>query len=134
MLKVKRVYERKEAGDGKRILVDRLWPRGLRAEDAAVDEWRKDLSPSEELRKWFEHEAEKWDEFRRQYKAELSAPEKHKVLERIAAEASLANVTIVYGARETRYNNARVIEEIVNHLMKEKSTRRVGARVFSLLL
>ena len=133
MLKVKRAYERKEASDGKRILVDRLWPRGLRAEDAAVDEWRKDLSPSEDLRKWFNHEPEKWEEFRRRYKEELSSHEKKQLLERIADEAANSDVTIVYGARETRYNNARVLEELIGQLIKSKSLRRMGARSFLFL-
>jgi uncharacterized protein YeaO (DUF488 family) len=120
MLKVKRVYEKKETADGKRILIDRVWPRGLTSEAAAVDEWLKELAPSTELRKWFSHDPEKWEEFRRRYTEELSSPEKMEVLERIARTASSANVTILFGSKETRYNNARVIEELLHKLMKDK--------------
>ncbi len=120
MLKVKRVYDKKEVSDGKRILVDRLWPRGLRAEDAAVDEWLKELSPSDELRRWFNHDPEKWEEFRRRYRKELSSPEKQEILERIAKGAAHSDITLVYGARETEYNNARVLEEIINQAMKHR--------------
>jgi uncharacterized protein YeaO (DUF488 family) len=113
MLKVKRVYEGKEAGDGKRILVDRLWPRGLRSEQAAVDEWMKDVAPSDELRKWFAHDPEKWAEFQRRYAQELAAPEKAALLKRIAKLAAGGNVTLVYAAKDTEHNNARVLEEFI---------------------
>ncbi len=73
MLKVKRVYEAAAADDGYRILVDRVWPRGFTKEKAHVDEWRKDLGPSDALRKWFAHDPKKWNEFRRRYRAELQA-------------------------------------------------------------
>jgi uncharacterized protein YeaO (DUF488 family) len=77
----KRAYEKKEASDGKRILVDRLWPRGITKAEAGIDEWLKDLEPSAELRRWFGHEPEKWEEFRKRYKKELSLPEKTRLLE-----------------------------------------------------
>jgi uncharacterized protein YeaO (DUF488 family) len=114
MLKVKRVYDKKEISDGKRILVDRMWPRGLRTENAGVDEWLKELSPSDKLRRWFNHDPEKWEEFRRRYRKELSSSEKKGILKRIAKEAARGDITLVYGARETEYNNARVLEEIIN--------------------
>ena len=123
MLRVKRVYANKEASDGKRILVDRLWPRGLRGEDAAIDEWLKEISPSDELRRWFNHDLEKWDEFRHRYRKELSSPRKREILERIAKQAAHSDVTLVYGARETEYNNARVLEELIGEAMKEKTIR-----------
>jgi len=123
MLKVKRVYEKKEASDGKRILVDRLWPRGLRTEDAAIDEWLKELSPSDELRRWFNHEPEKWQEFRRRYHKELSLPEKKEILGRIAKQAAHSDVTLVYGAKEIEYNNARVLEELIGEAMKGKTVQ-----------
>ena len=123
MLKVKRVYDKKETSDGKRILIDRLWPRGLRTENAAIDEWLKEISPSDELRRWFNHDPEKWDEFRRRYRKELSSPEKREILERIAKQAAHSDVTLVYGARETEYNNARVLEELIGEDTKEKTVR-----------
>ena len=123
MLKVKRVYEKNEASDGKRILVDRLWPRGLRTEDAAIDEWLKEISPSDELRRWFNHEPEKWQEFKRRYRKELSLPEKKEIVERIAKQATRSDITLVYGAKETEYNNARVLEELIGEVMKEKTVQ-----------
>lgn len=126
MLKVKRVYEKREISDGKRILVDRLWPRGLRTEDAGVDEWLKELSPSDELRRWFNHDPEKWEEFRSRYRKELSSPEKQEILERIAKQAAHSDITLVYGARETEYNNARVLEEIINQAMKHSLAKTAG--------
>ena len=121
MLRVKRVYDKKEASDGKRILVDRLWPRGLRTEDAAIDEWLKEISPSDELRRWFNREPEKWQEFRRRYRKELSSPEKREILKRIAKEAAHSDITLVYGASETEYNNARVLAELIGEATKGKT-------------
>ena len=113
MLKTKRVYEKRDPGDGKRILVDRLWPRGLKREEAGIDEWMKELAPSEELRRWFGHDPEKWPEFRQRYTRELLAPDKVRLLDRVVRMAREGNVTIVYGARDTEHNNAKVLEEIM---------------------
>jgi len=121
MSRVKRVYDKKGAGDGKRILIDRLWPRGLRTEDAAIDDWLKELSPSDELRRWFNHAPEKWQEFRRRYRKELSSPEKREILKRIAKEAAHSDITLVYGASETEYNNARVLAELIGEATKGKT-------------
>jgi len=121
MLKIKRVYEKKERFDGKRILLDRLWPRGLSKEEAGIDNWVKDLSPSDELRKWFGHEPGKWHEFRRRYIGELPTPEKRALLKLIAEMADKTDVTIVYSAKETKYNNAVVLKELIGNLMTEKS-------------
>jgi len=119
VIKIKRVHESKEAGDGVRILVDRLWPRGLRSEQAAVDEWMKDVAPSDELRKWFAHDPEKWLEFKRKYTEELAAPEKAALLKRIAKSAASGNVTLVYAAKDTEHNNARVLEELISKAAKD---------------
>ena len=113
MLRVKRVYERKEVGDGTRILVDRLWPRGLRSAEAGIDEWMKEVAPSDELRKWFAHDPEKWSEFKRRYAQELAAPAKAALLKRIAKLAASGNVTLVYAAKDTEHNNARALEELI---------------------
>jgi uncharacterized protein YeaO (DUF488 family) len=120
MIKVKRVYEGKESGDGVRILVDRLWPRGLRSADAGIDEWMKEIAPSDGLRKWFAHDPGKWSEFKRRYEEELSAPEKSKPLERIAKLAARGNVTLLYGAKDTERNNAKVLEELIARAIKSK--------------
>jgi uncharacterized protein YeaO (DUF488 family) len=119
MLSVKRVYESKEAGDGVRILVDRLWPRGLRSAGAGIDEWMKDVAPSDELRKWFAHDPEKWPEFKRRYAGELSEPSKVALLKRIAKLAANGNVTLVYSAKDTEHNNARVLEELIANIGKK---------------
>ncbi|MBI4187585.1 MAG: DUF488 family protein [Chloroflexi bacterium] len=120
MLKLKRVYEGKQPDDGIRILVDRLWPRGLRSSGAGIDEWLKDLAPSDELRRWFAHIPEKWPEFRQKYLAELSAPEKGLPLRRIARMAADGDVTLLYSARDTEHNNAKVLAEFVTSSLPQK--------------
>jgi len=117
MLKTKRAYDKKEAGDGKRILIDRLWPRGLSKAEAAIDEWLKDLGPSTELRKWFGHDPERWTEFKKRYVAELTAADKQELLENIAQQAKRNNVTLVYSAKDREHNDVRVLEELVRKMM-----------------
>jgi uncharacterized protein YeaO (DUF488 family) len=120
MLKMKRAYEKKSRGDGRRIFVDRLWPRGVSKDEAAFDEWLKELSPSSDLREWFGHEPEKFMEFKKRYEKELSDPTKQVLLRRIADLAENSNVTLVYGARDTEHNNAVVLMELIVNLMKDK--------------
>lgn len=108
---IKRVYEPAEAGDGTRILVDRMWPRGVSKEKAAVDRWERDISPSDELRKAFDHKPEPFEAFRAGFLGELE--EHAELIEAIAAESRAGQVTLVYAAREERYNNAVVIAEVV---------------------
>lgn len=122
MLKVKRIYEAKEADDGVRILVDRLWPRGLRSSEAGIKEWAKEIAPSDELRRWFGHSAERWPEFKQRYLEELSSPEKREQLKTIAQMALRGTVTLGYGARDGKHNNVRVLEELVGQYMTD-STR-----------
>lgn len=119
MLKIKRVYEKKEASDGRRILIDRLWPRGVSKSEAEVDEWLKEVSPSSELRKWFGHDPDKWPEFRRRYLKELSSSEKKSLLQDLAQEASRSNVTLVYGAKDTENSHAKVLEELLSGWMEK---------------
>jgi uncharacterized protein YeaO (DUF488 family) len=110
-LKIKRVYEEPEANDGRRILVDRLWPRGLTKEKAKVDLWLKDIAPSTELRKWFGHDPEKWRSFRERYQTEL----KHHAdqLGLINREMKEGVVTLVYGARDQVHNEAVVLKQFL---------------------
>jgi uncharacterized protein YeaO (DUF488 family) len=104
---VKRVYDRPEPSDGKRILVDRLWPRGLRKEEAGIDYWARDISPSSELRKWYSHDPVKWDEFKVRYFAELErAPEG---VERLRRELAEGPVSFVYSSKEEAINNAEAL-------------------------
>lgn len=108
------MYEPPSKEDGYRILVDRLWPRGISKEKARIDEWRKDLAPSDALRKWFAHDPKKWDEFRERYRAELQAAGKWSELRTIAERAMRENVTLVYSAKDERHNQAVALQEIAS--------------------
>jgi uncharacterized protein YeaO (DUF488 family) len=111
MLRLKRVYEPPARSDGRRILVDRLWPRGLSKKDAAVDDWLRDIAPSTELRRWFNHEPEKWPEFERRYRHELRAHA--DLLRAVTAQATRGTVTLVYGARDEAHNDAIVLARVI---------------------
>lgn len=118
MLKTKRAYDKVEDSDGKRILVDGLWPRGISKAEASINEWFKELAPSSELRKWFSHDPEKWKEFKARYRKELSSSEKAGLLESIAREASRTNITLIYSARDVEHSNLKVLEETIQDIMK----------------
>ena len=108
-IRLKRVYDPPSPSDGVRVLVDRLWPRGLKKEDAALDRWDRDIAPSNELRKEFGHDHSRWDEFKARYFAELDAnPEPVK---RLAREARKGTLTLLYAARDTEKNNAVALRE-----------------------
>jgi uncharacterized protein YeaO (DUF488 family) len=110
-IKLKRAYEARGDDDGVRILVERLWPRGLTKADVAVDHWLKDVSPTPQLRKWFDHRAERWDEFRRRYNAELAANSAAvNELKRLCADEK---VTFVFAAKDTERNGAVVLREFL---------------------
>ena len=112
-VKIKRVYEEPKKSDGKRILVDRLWPRGLRKAEVKVDLWLKEIAPSTALRKWFSHEPSKWEEFKKRYSVELDKNnEQISLLER---EVSEGKVTLVYGAKDQEHNGAVVLREFLEH-------------------
>ena len=111
MIKLKRAYEQADKSVGYRILVDRLWPRGLTKSEAGIDLWLKDIAPSEQLRKWFSHDAAKWPEFKQRYFAELST--KEELVRQIAEKAAANAVTFVYAAHDTRYNNAVALKEYI---------------------
>ena len=110
-VRTKRVYDPAERADGYRILIDRLWPRGVSRERARLDEWARDLAPSDGLRKWFNHDPKRFAEFRQRYRTELR-PHTDRIDE-IRARASHGPVTIVYGARDTEHNDATVVAELV---------------------
>ncbi len=116
MITIKRVYDPPSRDDGKRILIDRLWPRGLKKEAAHVDEWMKDIAPSSELRKWFGHDPEKWDEFKQRFFKELQG--KQEQLERIVDFAQKGRVTLLFGSKEERFNNASALKEYIEAGMK----------------
>jgi uncharacterized protein YeaO (DUF488 family) len=110
-VRLKRVYEPADEADGLRVLVDRLWPRGLSKAKARVDEWMKELGPSTALRKWFNHDASRWDEFRARYRAELASPAQRQRLDHLRALARQRRVTVLYGARDSEHNEAVVIAD-----------------------
>jgi uncharacterized protein YeaO (DUF488 family) len=108
-IRTKRVYESQDAHDGTRLLVERLWPRGLTKEEVAMDGWLKDVAPSGALRRWFAHDPAKWDEFRRRYAAELDGmPDAWRP---ILETARAKDVTLLYSARDTLHNNAVALKE-----------------------
>ncbi len=112
MIQLKRVYEKPSRQDGFRILVDRLWPRGLTKDRAAVDLWLKDVAPSTELRKWFGHDPEKWKEFQTRYRKELK--EQKEALSLLEQKSQERTVTLVYGARDQEHNEALVLKRIID--------------------
>jgi uncharacterized protein YeaO (DUF488 family) len=113
MIKVKRVYEPLEKDDGIRILVDRLWPRGIRRDQ--IDVWLKDVAPSDELRRWYNHEPDKWEEFKRRYFEELSRNPKVEILLQLIKKGN--NVTLLY-ASKSPYNNAVALKEYLEKVLK----------------
>lgn len=111
-IKIKRVYEHPSKEDGVRILVDRLWPRGLTKEKASVDLWLKNIAPSTELRKWFGHDPEKWTEFKTRYRAELKKNADQVTL--LRNEMKKKVVTLLYGAKDQEHNEAVVLQKLLN--------------------
>ena len=112
MITIKRVYDPPESGDGKRILIDRLWPRGFKKENLKIDEWLKEIAPSDKLRKWFSHDPKKYEEFKKRYAKELE--DKSGILARIKTEAKKGTVTILFSAKDTEHNNATVLKELLS--------------------
>lgn len=108
-VRLKRIYEPPDPGDGVRIFVERLWPRGVSRKDARLDEWARDLAPSTDLRRWYAHIPERWPEFRERYRRELAS--RREALERLRALASGDGLTLVYAARDERRNSAVVLKE-----------------------
>ncbi|HEY5337609.1 MAG TPA: DUF488 domain-containing protein [Rhizomicrobium sp.] len=116
-IRIKRVYDPPDKDDGARVLVDRLWPRGLRKESAAVTLWLKEIAPSSELRKWFGHAPARWTEFSRRYRAELAHNE--EAVAHLDALLARGPVTLVYGAHDTEHNQALVLVEYLRNQRKD---------------
>jgi uncharacterized protein YeaO (DUF488 family) len=110
-VRAKRVYDEAEPGDGYRVLIDHVWPRGVSKERAHLEEWARELAPSDELRKWFDHVPERFPEFRSRYRDELTAHSDR--IDQLRRRARSAPLTIVYAARDTEHNNAVVLAELV---------------------
>jgi len=115
MIKIKRAYEPETRTDGYRVLIDRLWPRGVKKTDLKIDDWIKDLAPSNEIRKAFGHEPSKWKEFRTRYRGELRKPAMKEKLADLARLAKRKTVTLVYAAKDEEHNNAVVLKELLDH-------------------
>lgn len=111
MIRLKRIYDPPSPDDGFRVLVDRLWPRGIKKEDAALDLWARELAPSDALRKWFHHEVSNWDEFERRYRAELARqPDAVATLRERCAERT---ATLLFGAKDETHNQAVVLKDVL---------------------
>ncbi len=114
MIRVRNAYDAPSREDGFRVLVDRLWPRGLKKEKAAVDLWLRDVAPSAGLRQWFRHDRSRWNEFRRRYARELK--DKPEMLALLRSKSTAGNVTLVFGARDREFNNAVALRDhLVSH-------------------
>lgn len=122
VIRLKRAYEAASKADGERVLVERLWPRGLTKERAAVDLWLKDVAPSPELRTWFAHDPAKWDEFEQRYWKELAG--RQEAVDMLRRKAKAGTVTLVYAARDEEHNGALALKEFL-----EKRPGRSAARV-----
>jgi uncharacterized protein YeaO (DUF488 family) len=109
MIRIKRIYDQAAKEDGYRILIDRLWPRGLTKEKAKIDLWLKEIAPSDELRKWFSHDPEKWEEFKKRYKKEL-ANKQELLLKIMQLEKERGIVTLLYSTKEIEHNNAVALQ------------------------
>lgn len=120
MIRVKRVYEAPVKEDGRRVLVDRLWPRGQRKETARVDEWLKDVAPSDALRKWFDHRPERWAEFQKGYWAELAGKDKQPLVERLLALGKQGTVTLLFAAKDEAHNNAVALKALLESRTKPR--------------
>ncbi|MGC8658396.1 MAG: DUF488 domain-containing protein [Desulfomonilaceae bacterium] len=121
MIRVKRIYDEPAADDGYRALVDRLWPRGVKKEKARIDIWLKEAAPSDELRKWFNHDPEKWNDFKERYFAELES--KHSTLDPVIKQVE-QGLTLVYSAKDEQYNNALALQEYLERQVQEAKKRK----------
>ncbi len=111
---LRRVYDDPTHNDGCRVLVDRLWPRGVTHERADLDEWFRTVAPSDELRRWFGHDPQRWEEFRRRYRAELARTEAQPELDRLVEFVRRRRVTLVYAAHDQAHNNAVALRELID--------------------
>jgi uncharacterized protein YeaO (DUF488 family) len=122
MIAIKRAYEAASKADGARFLVDRLWPRGVKKEDLAIKAWVKDVAPSNELRQWYHHDVDQWDEFRKRYFAELK--ENAEAWEPLLEAAREGTVTLVYSAKSEDHNNAEALKGFLTEHLHRKAVHR----------
>ncbi|HZS88902.1 MAG TPA: DUF488 family protein [Chloroflexota bacterium] len=114
MIALKRIYEPASADDGYRVLVERLWPRGVSKEAAHLDAWERGIAPSDELRRWYGHDPQKWPEFRVRYERELATPQAQETLDRLAERARQGTVTLLYAAKAGEISNAAVLHRLLS--------------------
>jgi uncharacterized protein YeaO (DUF488 family) len=110
---LRRIYEPAGSGEGSRVLVDGLWPRGVKREDAALDLWLRAVAPSAELRRWYGHDVARWPAFRKRYEEELGQPERAEAVDQLKALAKAGPLTLLYAARDTEHNNAVVLKDVL---------------------
>jgi uncharacterized protein YeaO (DUF488 family) len=111
MIKIKRIYDPVSPEDGKRIYIDRLWPRGMKNDEVRIDEWLKELAPSDGLRKWFSHDPAKYREFKKRYLEELDR--KQDLVKKIRSEGRKGTVTLLFSAKDTKHNNATALKDLL---------------------
>jgi uncharacterized protein YeaO (DUF488 family) len=124
---IHRVYDPDLPSTGRRILVDRLWPRGVKKENLRLDAWMRELGPSDELRRWFGHDPSRWEEFRRRYRAELARPDQQARLREVARLAAEGPVVLLYSARDTVHNQAAVLKEVLEEMLGRASGTAGGS-------
>lgn len=112
MITIRRVYDPAETGEHYKVFIDRLWPRGISKEKAGWDEWMKEISPSDELRKWFSHDPDKWEQFRQLYRKELTQ-KPHELIKLKQLERKFGTLTLLYAAKDEKFNNAIVLKEFL---------------------
>ena len=110
-VRTKRIYDEPDSDDQTRVLVDRLWPRGVSKDDAALDRWMKEIAPSDELRRWFDHDRERWEEFEKRYRDELA--DRQNLVSELRELATEDTVTLLYAAKDQEYNNATVLQTVL---------------------
>lgn len=116
---IHRVYDLSPVMPGKRVLVDRVWPRGVKKEDLHLDMWMRDVAPSTSLRKWFGHDPKRWDEFQRRYRAELRRPEQKARVDELVSMARNAPLTLLYSARDEEHNQALALSRVLEDSLKK---------------
>lgn len=116
---IKRVYEKPDASDGYRVLVDRIWPRGMKKEEAHVHEWLKDIAPSDALRKWFAHDPEKWKVFQEKYEAELKEHES-QLKDLLIKAQPYGKLTLLFGAKDEKHNQAMVLQQVMQKFISAR--------------
>jgi uncharacterized protein YeaO (DUF488 family) len=128
MIETKRAYEPASDSDGYRVLIDRLWPRGVSKAKAHIDAWEKDIAPSAELRQWYGHDPAKWKEFQRRYGHELRAPEAKAVLDNLVKRAARGRVTLVYASRDSEISDVVVVERALRRRLNRRRSQKASTQ------